>query len=101
MLFRSQDMRGVWVSSVFNLDFPSKQGLSENELKQEIESIILTAKSSGLTDIFFQVRPTCDALYKSSIFPQSIYLTGTQGVYAENSFDPLGYFIQLGKESNT
>ena len=53
----TQDMRGVWVSSVFNLDFPSKQGLSENELKQEIESIILTAKSSGLTDIFFQVRP--------------------------------------------
>lgn len=96
-LCANQDMRGAWVSSVFNLDYPSEAGLSEEKLKKEAETIVLKAKECGLTDLFFQVRPCCDALYNSSLFPQSLYLSSVQGDYAENRFDPLKYFIDLGK----
>ncbi len=93
-----QDMRGVWVSSVYNLDFPSKSGLSSAELMQEADAIIRQAYSSGLTDIFLQVRPACDALYKSDIFPSSAYICTTQGESFPDDFDILEYFISKGKE---
>jgi len=94
----TQDMRGVWVSSVYNLDFPSAPGLSAEQLKSEIDSIIEKVKSNGLTDIFLQVRPTCDALYKSAIFPSSAYVCTTQGDNFPDDFDILQYFIDKGAE---
>ncbi len=93
------EMRACWVSSVGNLDFPSKQGLSAAELRKEIDAIIDTCSLSGLNAIFFQVRPCGDALYKSEIFPWSAYLTGKQGVAPENGFDPLEYFIKAAHRS--
>ncbi len=83
------ETRGVFVPSVFNLAFPSKPDLSDDELKAEIDSIIKKAKEIGLNSIFFQVRPACDALYDSDIFPTSEYLS-TDG---ERGFDCLEYFV--------
>ena len=34
------DMRGVWVSTVYNLDWPSRPGLSESQLKAEADAVI-------------------------------------------------------------
>ncbi len=86
-------VRGVWVGTVSNLDFPSKQSLSENELKNEINQIITTCKSNKINTIFFQVRPTADSLYKSDVFPWSHVVSGTQGNAPNNNFDPLKYII--------
>lgn len=91
-----EDMRGVWIASVRNIDFPSKPGLKAEEQKKEIDKIIENAQYMGLNAIFFQVRPTGDALYKSSIFPWSTYLTGTQGKSNDKDFDPLAYIIEQG-----
>ena len=96
----AQDMRGVWVSSVYNLDFPSSPGLSSAQLMDEADNIIETAYSCGLTDIFLQVRPACDALYKSDIFPSSAYVCITQGESFPDDFDILEYFISKGKEKD-
>ncbi len=85
--------KGVWLSTVKNLDFPSDTGLSENELKGELDDVISTCKSVGINAIFFQVRPCSDALYKSSVFPWSAVLSGTQGVSPDGGFDPLDYII--------
>ena len=30
-----REVRGVWISSVFNIDFPSRAGLGEAQLKEE------------------------------------------------------------------
>lgn len=87
------EMRGVWVSTVYNLDYPSRPGLSESQLQKEADAIIENAKSWGLTDIFLQVRPSADALYHSDMVPWSAVLSGAQGQAAHNSFDPLAYFI--------
>ncbi len=60
------EMRGVWVASVYNIDFPSKQNLTSAQMKSELDDIVKTAKEAGLNTIFFQVRPCADSLYKLS-----------------------------------
>lgn len=88
------ELRGVWVSSVYNLDYPSKKDLSKEELKQEADAIIAYAEKCNLNAIFLQVRPCADSLYPSSVFPWSEYVSGTQGVAPDGGFDALKYFIQ-------
>lgn len=86
----SAGIRGVWIASAYNLDFPSKPDLSESELAAEIDAIIETVALSNFNAIFFQVRPSADALYLSDIFPTSRYLYTNREI---GSFDPLEYFI--------
>lgn len=88
----TEEMRGVFIASVININFPSETGLSAKKLKSEINDIINTCESAGLNTIFFQVRPSSDALYKSEIFPSSEYVTENQG--DELPFDILEYFIK-------
>jgi uncharacterized lipoprotein YddW (UPF0748 family) len=90
----AQVMKGVWVASVYNLNFPSKSGLSVETQKAQIREIVSTAARTGLNALMVQVRPECDALYSSGIEPWSRFLTGIQG--ATPGYDPLLYFIQEG-----
>ncbi|NLK38985.1 MAG: family 10 glycosylhydrolase [Clostridiales bacterium] len=92
------EVRGVWIASVINIDFPSKPGLSASQLRAELDDIIATTLSANLNAIYFQVRPTGDALYKSDIFPTSAYLTGTQGAPLNGGFDPLEYLLEKAHE---
>ena len=85
--------RAVWVCSVINLDFPSRQGLGNAELKKEIDEIIKNARAMKLNALILQVRPSGDALYKSGFFPWSEYLTGVQGLAPADGFDPLEYWV--------
>ena len=93
MLRQSSDseVKGAWIATVTNLNFPSKTGLSAEQQKTEIIAILDKAKSLGLNLIVFQVRPTGDAFYKSDYFPWSQYLTGTQG--KDPGYDPLAFWI--------
>ena len=96
--YENQEMRGVWIASVININYPSKPGLSEKELKAELDDIVENTIDAGLNSIFFQVRPCADALYPSEIFPYSKYLTGTQGQEPENGFDSLAYLLEKAGE---
>ncbi len=89
----SQEFRGVWVPSVYNLDFPTKAGLPVDTLKQDIISVLDNALDIGFNAVILQVRPTGDALYKSELFPWSDYLTGTQGKAPADGFDPLAFWV--------
>lgn len=97
---QEKEIRACWVSSVGNLDFPSKQGLSADQLREEIDEILRNCKDWGINTIFFQVRPNGDALYPSEIFPWSVYLSGKQGQAPHENFDSLAYFIKKAKEVN-
>lgn len=89
----TERMKGVWVSSVANLDYPLKQTTDSDYLKSQADEIVANCKELGFNAVFLQVRPTSDALYKSEIFPWSKYLTGSQGTAPDNGFDPLEYWI--------
>ncbi|GHU60087.1 hypothetical protein FACS1894171_0060 [Clostridia bacterium] len=86
--------RAVWVSTVLNLDYPSKPGLDNETLKREALNILNGAKDMGMTAVVLQVRPSGDALYNSQIFPWSYYLTGSQGVAPKEGFDPLAFWVE-------
>jgi len=89
----STEMRGLWVTTAYNLDWPTRQGLTNDELRAETNAILARAANQGINAIFLQVRPTADAFYQSEIFPWSRLLTGTQGVAPPDGFDPLEYWI--------
>jgi len=89
-----EEFRAVWVATVMNLDFPSKPGISVDQLKKETNDILDNIADMGYNAVILQVRPTTDAFYKSSIFPWSNYLTGTQGTAPSGGFDPLGYWVE-------
>ncbi len=88
-----EEMRGVWVSSVINLDYPSLPTVSADALKAQADTILDKVAECGFNAVFLQVRPCADALYASDIFPWSVYLTGTQGKAPEDGFDPLAYWV--------
>ena len=90
---KEKEFRGVWVSTVWNIDYPSKATTNEESLKKDAVKILDNVKSMGFNAVFLQVRSCSDALYDSEIYPWSKYLTGTQGIAPENNFDPLEFFI--------
>lgn len=88
------ELRGVWVATVKNIDWPSKPGLTAEQQQQEIMNIIHLSKSFNLNSVFLQIRTSCDALYDSSYEPWSAYLSGIQGVTTSSAFDPLKFWIE-------
>ena len=95
---RGEALRGAWVASVYNLNFPSHAGLSAEVQKEQIRRIVDAAARSGLNALMVQVRPEGDALYSSHLEPWSRYLTGVQG--EAPGYDPLDYFIRVAREQN-
>ena len=86
-----QEMRGVWIATVLNIDFP-KQDWDVEAQKRELINILDTARTTGLNTVFFQVRPHGDAFYPSQIFPWSQYLSGVAG--QNPGYDPLAFIIE-------
>ena len=68
-------MVGVWVP-YFSLHTAehTQQAFAEN-----FQTIAQTAQEKGMNALFVHVRPFCDALYPSALYPWSHILTGTQG----------------------
>lgn len=92
------DMRGVWVASVHNIDFPSERGMTADQLKAEADTELDNIAAMGLNTVFLQVRPSADALYPSELFPWSRYVSGTTGQAPDGSFDVLGYWVTAAHE---
>ena len=89
-----REMRAIWITTLTNIDFPKVPDSSPATLKNEINNLLDQHQRDGINAVFFQVRPSADALYKSSYEPWSKYLTGKQGQSPIQNFDPLAYFIE-------
>ncbi|MFF1314024.1 glycoside hydrolase family 10 protein [Streptomyces sp. NPDC058320] len=88
----ARDMRGMWLATVANRDWPSKPGLSAAQQRTELIAHLDTAVGRHLNAVVFQVRPTADALWPSSYEPWSGVLTGVQG--KSPGWDPLGTAVE-------
>jgi len=88
-----RDLRGAWVSTVSNIDWPSSRTLSTAQQQAELIRILDTLKNTGLNTVFLQIRPEGDALYASSYEPWSYWLTGAQGTAPNPLWDPLEFAI--------
>jgi len=87
------EMRGVWIATVLNIDWPSKPGLATEEQKREFIQILDKDKAMGINAVFVQVRPSGDAFYPSQYDPWSEFLTGKQGQAPQPYYDPLKFMI--------
>ncbi len=89
-----REMRGLWVATVDNVDWPSKRNLTTRQQKEELIAILDGAVKLNLNAIFLQVRPSCDAIYDSKIEPWSEYLTGQMGRAPSPYYDPLAFAVE-------
>ncbi len=91
---KEAEMRGAWVATVYNLDFPKQPGTNEaaiTKYKENFLNVLDTLQSYNMNTIFFQVRPCNDAFYKSDINPWSQFLAGA-GV--DPGWDPLEWMVE-------
>ncbi|MBT2290660.1 family 10 glycosylhydrolase [Paenibacillus albidus] len=87
-----KEMKGVWISTVFNLDYPTTSSAGNvSKQKQEFDALLDKLKAVGFNAVFVQVRPSADSLYASKLVPWSKVLTGTQG--KDPGYDPLEYMV--------
>lgn len=83
------EMRGAWLTTVVNLDWPSSRNLSVDQQQQELIAILDGLQEAGKNAVFFQVRSEADAMFPSPFEPWSYWLTGEQGRAPEPFYDPL------------
>ncbi len=92
-----EEMRGMWVSYM-ELSMENESSKTQKAFEDKFTEIAQKCRESGFNTLIVQVRPFCDALYKSSYFPWSHILTGTQG---ENpQYDALQIMCDICKENN-
>lgn len=81
-------LSGVWVPYMSLTAEEHTQAAFEENFKRIADS----AKEKGINALFVHVRPFCDALYPSKLYPWSHILTGEQG--KDPGFDPLAFMVE-------
>ncbi|MGG2463478.1 glycoside hydrolase family 10 protein [Streptomyces sp. RGM 3693] len=87
-----RDLRGMWLATVANVDWPSRPGPDRAAQQRELAALFDAAVERRLNTVFFQVRPTADALWPSPYEPWAQYLTGVQG--RDPGWDPLDFAVR-------
>ncbi len=85
------EMRGVWVATVKNLDFP--RHATAAEFQKDFLALLENLCRANFNTLIFQVRPTNDAFYPSKLNPWSQFMTGAEGK-ALGNFDPLKFMVE-------
>lgn len=86
-----REVRGVWIATVFNINWPSRSGLSQAAQRAELTALFDAAARAGANAIFLQIRGEADAFYRSDLEPFSRFLTGTMGT--DPGYDPLEFAV--------
>lgn len=87
-----REFRGAWSACVYNIDWPSRKGMSAASQQAELRSILNKMQSLNMNALIFQVRPNADAVYRSSLEPWSSWISGTMG--RSPGYDPLDFCIR-------
>ena len=88
----AREMRGLWIATVANIDWPSARNLAADQQRAEMIDILTKAQAAGLNTIVLHVRPAGDAVYQSALEPWAALLTGTQG--NSPGYDPLAFAVR-------
>ncbi len=93
-----RQLRGLWIASVVNIDWPSTTGLSEEALKAEYDGWLDLAQRENFNAVFVQIRPAADAFWPSPYEPWSEWLTGVRG--KNPGWDPLAWLVSETHKRN-
>jgi uncharacterized lipoprotein YddW (UPF0748 family) len=95
---KKREMRAVWIATVANIDWPSGSSSSSAVQKAELIRMLDDLAANNINTVVFQVRPSADAFYHSTIEPWSLYLTGKQGKKPDHFYDPLQFLIDESRK---
>lgn len=84
------EFKAVWISYLEFLEY-GKGGFTKESFEKTVNTMFDNVVSMNMNAVVVQVRPFGDAMYESSYFPWSKYISGTQGV--DPGFDPLAYMV--------
>jgi uncharacterized lipoprotein YddW (UPF0748 family) len=84
-----EEVRAVWITTVFNLDWPYTSGM--NNQTNEMRNLLDVLRDANFNTIMLQVRARGDLLYPSAIEPWSKALTGS--LSGNPGYDPLQFVI--------
>lgn len=84
------ELKGAWISY---LEYCSAgvSKMEEVQFKSYVDNMFENCVNMGMNAVFVQVRPSGDALYPSSYFPWSQYISGKQG--KNPGYNPMEYMI--------
>lgn len=90
-----REMRGVWVATVWGIDWPSRSGVDSRTAalqKAELTELLDAVAEMRFTTVCFQVRSMGDVMYQSELEPWSAFLTGQRGDAPK--WDPLEFVTE-------
>jgi uncharacterized lipoprotein YddW (UPF0748 family) len=87
-----RELRGMWLTTVLNIDWPSQPGLSEQQVKAEYLGWLDVAQRQNHNAIYVHVRPSGDAFWPSKFAPWSEWLTGKRDG-ASPGWDPMEWMV--------
>ncbi len=88
-----REFRAAWIATVSNVDWPTAGDTDPNSQRSTLRTIYDSLARVGFNAVVFQVRPSADAFYPSTIEPWSQWLTGSQGTAPSTAWDPLQYAL--------
>ncbi len=91
-IYVDMEFKAVWISY---LEFKST-GYTKAEFEAQIDEMFDNVVDMGMNAVVVHVRPFGDAMYDSSYFPWSKYISGTQG--KDPGFDPLEYMVEAAHD---
>lgn len=89
-VFPQKEMRAVWITTAWGLDWPQGVYSAEAQKKQYI-AYLDKFVNLKINAVFMQIKPMGDAFYDSSYEPWSASITGTRGKVP--SYDVLEFLI--------
>lgn len=88
-------IRGVWLTTIYGLDWPNQQASSAIAMKRQREElcrILDRLAAQNFNTVFLQVRLRGDLIYPSSKEPLSTILTGSRS--KKPDYDPLDFAVK-------
>lgn len=76
--FPAKEMRAVWITTAWGLDWPQSDYSIESQ-KQQYIAYLDKFSELNINAVFFQVKGMGDAFYTSPYEPWSVAITGTRG----------------------
>ncbi len=94
------DFRGVWLTTVHHIDWPSRRKMSVDEQKKELLLLFDTFQKAKLNAVFGQIRPSGDAFYPSELEFWSEIVSGKQGKPPTPYYDPTAMMVEEAHNRN-
>lgn len=91
LIFPKKEMRSVWITTAWGLDWPMSKYDVQSQKDQYIQ-YLNRFKELNINTVIFQVKPMGDAFYNSPYEPWSLSITGERG--KDPGYDVLKFLIE-------